>query len=175
MEVQIVKKKETIESGRKFLSEIKEMLTDFKVKATGPKEYLAKNCLSKGGVISTINISNQKSIVNFYRHLCFINPRKEKRLNSTITHIQNKGRIRSKVISDFIKKVKHRIGTDSKLVKEVNRYSLCNYTSRQAEHFRRMESKVPYDFLFSLMKLANDCSPLERLPSYVRFLWEGNY
>lgn len=170
-----VKKKENAESGKLFLGGIKELLMVFGVKATGPNCYRLTTCLSKGGIMLTLHICSQQSVVNFYRWLCFVNPQKRERLEAAVLDIKNKGRINSRPVSDFIKKAKLKFGTDCKVIEEVNKHSLSHYTTRQAEHFRRMESKVPYDFLFNLMKSSGDLSLIGELPPFVRFLWKNDF
>lgn len=166
----ISKSKKYIENAKQFLNQIKSLFNEFEISCSRTGCTEAKNSLGKCPVVH-FSISNQKSIVNYYRYMGFYNTEKQKKLENSVLDITRMGRVKSKHISDLLKRTKERFGTDRKLLAEINNLAFRNYTCRQIEHFRRMETKTPYDVLFTIIKITNKKEILNQLPSHVKFLY----
>ncbi|MBM3303698.1 MAG: hypothetical protein FJY76_01265 [Candidatus Aenigmarchaeota archaeon] len=149
-----------------FFSQIIKLLECFGVACS----RIASRPHSIGKNTTYFTITNQKSIVNFYRNIGFSSPDKQARLKSCILDISRFHRLKSGFVCELIQEMKNRIGTDFNLATCVNNFTENKYSKRQMEHFRRNEIAVPLEIISALIKIKNDETILEKMPYYVQTL-----
>lgn len=162
------KQQSLIENGINFLRQIKSLLGEFDIKCGS----IVKHKCNKDKYTLLLTISNQKSIVNFYQKIGFINFLKQDKLKKAVIEILKKGRIKSKELSLLLKELKTKFGSDKNTISKINKITFKNYTKRQFEHFRRSETRIPFEILFTAIKITNKRKVLNQLPDYVNTLWE---
>ncbi len=162
------KKKDIFLNGIAFARQIRDMFKEFGVWFGKPINFETKNHKSSRTIM--ISVDNQKSIINFYNEIGFMNIDKQRKLLNAVETIAVNGRIC--INKDFLYDFKRRFYTDKKAVDEINKHSMKRYTKRQFEHMRRNESKMPFDMLFSTIKIMKKEKEIERMPRYVRDVYE---
>jgi len=169
MSYSVNKKKNLIENGVKFLGQIKKLLKEFNIKCGEVGQYK-----DEGDKYTLIfSFSNQESIVNFYQKIGFMKQSKQESLKTAVMEILRKGRIplNSKKIPYLLEKLRKRFGNDRKAIDEINKYTTKLYSKRQFEHFRRGETKIPFEVLFRAIKISKNKKLVNILPKYTKCLW----
>jgi hypothetical protein len=166
--VRICKSPDCMGNGKAFLEQIKNLLSEFDVVCSETLRIDGVNEISKNPALHFV-IANQPSLVNFGRHIGFYSDDKNRMMVECIMDIAKHGRIKSEELSAMLEETKRMLGTDKSMLSKISLVSSCRYTTRQVEHFRRLETGMPLDFVFALLKTTGK-SPPENLPDYVKFL-----
>lgn len=162
------KERNLLENGVKFLKQIEKLLGEFNIKCGGIGQYK-----DEGNKYNLhFSFSNQISIVSFYQKISFINLAKQKRLENAVIKILRKGRIKSKEIYPLLERLRRKFGSDKKAINEINKSTVKIYSKRQFEHFRRSETKIPYEVLFATIIINKNEKILNKLPEHVKELWK---
>ncbi len=167
----MVKTKELLGNAFKLFSQIKELLSGFRINSTRTITYPKSNSFETSKHAFGFSITNQFSIVNFYRYISYFNPKKQRVLKKAVIEISKFSRIRSKEVCALVSEMKIFFESDRLLAIELSKLTGKNYSHRQLEHFRRNESKVPLEVLFSLIKIKDDEAILNELPNHIMFLY----
>ncbi|MCX6798906.1 MAG: hypothetical protein NTW59_02290 [Candidatus Diapherotrites archaeon] len=161
-----------LENGIAFLRQIIKLLNFFGVSCSKvvSRQYSGGFNSKKNTVYFTI--TSQKSVVNFYRNIGFLNPLKQSRLESCVLDISKFHRFESDAVCKLMEEVKEKIGADRKLAACINSFTEARYSKRQMEHFRRKETWIPLELVWALIKIKKDEAILKELPDYVQALYK---
>ncbi|MDD5340396.1 MAG: LAGLIDADG family homing endonuclease [Candidatus ainarchaeum sp.] len=135
-----------IKSGEAFLEQLAAILSEFGIKSG---KIHVRHC-KKDKFTLMLFVTNGRSVINFYKHIGFLNKKKKDKLRLVVLRLRTHRRIRYG--SHILQELKLKTGTDREAVEIVNNLSKMEYTYRQFEHMRRGESGIPADMLNGALK-----------------------
>lgn len=144
--------------------QIKELLTEFGINCG--KIHVRPSKYNSDKYTFILFISNQKSIINFYKNIGFLNREKQSKLQKFLYRIYVNGRIRFNQFPVLLSELKDKLGTDRKSVEELNRLSRVPFTCRQFEHMRRGELRIPIQMVVCAIKILNKKEYFEKIPMH---------
>ncbi len=153
-------------SGKEFLEDLKELLSEFYIYAG---EIHVRHCKDDKYTFMLF-ISNFESIVNFYRFIGFLSDRKNEKLKIAMKRIYRKARVEPKLIVHVLLALKNKIGSDKKIVNTINLSSGVKYSCRQFEHMRRGESNIPIHLVVCISAILNNWRHITNLPDHLKYL-----
>lgn len=155
-----------------FMEQIKSLLSDFDIPSG--KIHVRKAKYEKypnyDKNIFMLFISSHKGLINFYREIGFLNPKKQTNLENFIHKTYKSARVSFRIFPSLLTELKERYGTDKNCVSIINKYSKNLFTYRQFEHIRRGELKIPLQMLISTLKLLNKKEEFEKIPKHYQNL-----
>ncbi|VVC04199.1 Replication factor C small subunit [Candidatus Bilamarchaeum dharawalense] len=143
------KRKDHIHNGVMFMLQIKNLLLHFGVKAG--KLHIRHHKTDKFTLL--LFVTNNNSVLNFYKYVGFLSRKKNFRLNLAVNRINQVRRVNYG--SHLLTSLKNKFGTDNRAVLRLNQNSPVKYTLRQFEHMRRGESRIPLTMLLIASKILN--------------------
>lgn len=158
------------DNGMKFMLQILALLGEFSIK-TGKihkRRVVYKACADKFAFM--LFIANNKSIINYYRKIGFLNRKKQNKLSSYIYKLFKNARIPSDFLPKLLTELKEKFGSDKETISEINKYSKVHFTYRQFEHIRRGEGKIPIQMVIAAIKILNKRNYFKRIPEHYRYL-----
>jgi len=102
----MVKTKELLGNAFKFFSQIKKLLAEFEVISTRTIACPTTNGVGISKYAFGFSITNQFSIINFYRHIGYFNPEKQRVLKKIVLKISKFGRLKSSKVCALIGEIK---------------------------------------------------------------------
>lgn len=162
------KRNEYLSSGFQFCKSIQALLKEFDIDS----RIYRHNKEDRSVLI--INIGNQKSIVNYARHIGYGDLKKRKRMTEAVFNILENISFRNKEICEMLKAFKDHVGSDKETVRLLNIRLGSSYTNRQFEHWRRGEINVPLAVLKYLCgELRKNIVSITGLPKSILYLNEA--
>jgi intein/homing endonuclease len=172
--ISVSKIEELREDGLRLFRDIKEMLSEFGVRTCNihirPGRRRKKD--NRLSLIFMLFIFESRSIVNFARLIGFRDQEKAEALSNGVKALSKKIRIRpNENTRKLICKIKENFGTDRRVVEAIATVSSENYSKRMIGHFRRCETWIPLNLLYSIVTIMNNEKSLDFLPDEYRYLF----
>jgi len=158
-----------LQNAQLFLTQIKSLLNDFDISAG---KIHIRPAAKEDKYTLMLAFANQKSLVNFYKHIGFSNPKKQKRLANIVHKIYLDGRVIEDFPPDILVDLKNAYITDKETAKRLNELLSTNYTTRQLEHMRRGETRIPIRLLHGAIILLKKKDYLMQVPEHYRLLMQ---
>lgn len=160
------KQKKRVNNGKLFLLQIKKLLNEFDI-ASGSIHI--RQC-RKDKYTLILSLTNQRSIINFYKQIGFLGREKQGRLQKFIYKIYRNARIPFSAMPFLLTELKKKLGTDKTAVMEINRISKTPFTYRQFEHMRRDGLDIPIEMAVAAIKILGKKEYFGKIPQHYQYV-----